>query len=293
MIDSDPFLSFEEFLLAPLAEVVPLAPQTMIFAAGGTRRSAALAGVPATGSEYAQWAYDQMIACFELFFEHGVRHIITHAIIPSQYQEITENYREQLLNWVDWVLAGPKALAGYQRLGWKVRLLGAESLPELAPVAQRLRENPAPEQAPTLWYTITPDEAAPWDVLLDAVHRSGAKTQAQAIRAQFGEDLPPATLYIGSGKPGVFPAVVPPLLMGKMQCYWTQRPGFILDRETIRAILYDYAYTRSTWRADKTGRAEQVLKNRRIWEQAPIIGLGMRLGPFWYPTPVSDPRDFE
>jgi hypothetical protein len=290
---SPSFLSFEEFLVAPLDEITPQAPQTMIFAAGGTRRSAALAGIVPTGSGYAQWAYDQLIACFDLFFQHGVRHIITHAIIPSQYQEITQNYREQLLNWVDWVLAGPQALMGYQRQGWKVRLLGAESLPELAPVAQRLRTSQAPTDAPTLWFTVTPDEAAPWEVLLAAVHRTGATTQAEAIRAQFGEDIPPATLYIGSGKPGVFPAVVPPLLMGKMQCYWTQRPGFILERETIRAILYDYAYTRSTWRADKTGRAEQVLKDRQIWEQAPILGLGMRLGPFWYPEPVSDPRRME
>ena len=111
----------------------------MIFAAGGTRRSAVLAGIPSTGDEYAHWAYHQMISCFELFFEHGVRHIITHAIIPSQYNEVTEDYREKLLLWADRVLAGPEAIAGYQRLGWRVRLLGSEHLPILENAATRVR----------------------------------------------------------------------------------------------------------------------------------------------------------
>lgn len=279
---------FDEFLAFPSDAIAHLAPETMIFAAGGTRRRAILAGINITSNEYPQWSFLQMLTSFKLFFEHGVRHIITHAIIPSQYQEVTKGYRDQLLQWVDWGLSSPKALASYQQLGWRIRLLSTDGLPQLEPVAARLRENPAPQDAPTLWITATPNESAPWDSLLAAIHRSGAKTHAEAIRAQFGEDIPPAALYIGSGKPGVFPAVVPPLLMGQMQCYWTQRPGFVVDLETVRAVLYDFAYTRKTWQKDKTGRAEFVLKNQEIWENAPTLGLGVRLGPFWYPGPISD-----
>ena len=76
--------------------------------------------------------------------------------------------------------------------------------------------------------------------------------------------------------------------MGKLQCYWTLRPGFILDRETVRRILYDYAYTRKTWQKDKTDRAEKVLEDRDRWENAPILGLGRRVGPFWYPVWSGD-----
>jgi len=281
--------TFAEFLASPNEDMSGIAPETMILAAGGTRRSAAIAGVSMTGNEYAQWAYHQMIACFELFFAHGVRNIITHAVIPTQYKEITQDYREKLLKWVDWVLAGPEAMAGYQQRGWQVRLWGTDNLPEVDLVAKRLRESPAPTHGPKLCFTVTPQEEAPWSSLLTAVHQSGARTQAEAIRAQFGEDIPPVTLYIGSGKPAIFPSIVPPLLMGKVQCYWTQRPGFILEKETVRAILYDYAYSRNTWQKDKTGRAEQALEYQHIWKQAPILGLGMRLGPFWYPQPISHP----
>ena len=228
--------------------------------------------------------HDQMIACFQLFFECGVRYIFTHAIIPSQYQEITKGYREQLLNWVDQILAGEPALSGYRLLGWNTRLLGTESLPEIYPAANRLHQNWNNPEGPTLWFTVTPNENAPWEILLDAAARSGARTQSEAIRAQFGADIPPATMYIGSGKPSVFPAVVPPLLMGKMQSYWLQRPGFIIEPRIVKAILYDYAFTRKTWQQDKTGRAEKVLDNRDLWEEAPILGLGVRRGPFWYPN---------
>lgn len=285
---ADQIPSFEKFLATPAVEIAHLAPQSMIFAAGATRRSAALAGVATTGDTYARWAYNRMIECFELFFELGVGHIITHAIIPSQYNEVTEGYRKKLLDWVDWIVAGPEALEGYQRRGWKARLAGTENLPELELVAARLRENPAPSEAPTMWVTVTPTQSAPWDSVLGAVHQSGAKTQAEAIRALYGEDIPPVTLYILGGKPLIFPAVVPPLLMGQMQCYWTSRPGFILDYKTVREILYDYAYTRKTWQKDKTGRAAKVLEDRARWENAPIQGLGMRVGPFWYPQPYID-----
>lgn len=280
-----------EFLAGPIDAVRELAPQTLIFAAGGTRRSAAMNGVSTTGNEYAQWAYNQMMACFDLFFKHGVKHIITHAVIPSQYQETTLDYREKLLKWVDWVLAGPAAMAGYQQRGWQVRLWGTENVPEVEHVAQRLRASSAPDGAPMMCFTITPDEEAPWNSLFSAVQRSGATTQAEAIRAQYGDNIPPATLYIGSGKPAIFPAIVPPLLMGKVQCYWMQRPGFILEEETIRTLLYDYAYTRNTWKKDKTGRAEQALVSQQVWQQAPLLGLGMRLGPFWYPLPIAPPPE--
>ena len=52
-------------------------------------------------------------------------------------------------------------------------------------------------------------------------------------------------------------------------------------------MFYDYAYLRPTWRADKLDRAKAALAHREAWEDGPILGLGMRLGPFWYPAPTS------
>jgi hypothetical protein len=285
--------TFEAFLALQTEQIASLAPETMIFAAGGTRRRAVLAGIDPTSDEYPRWSFGQMVTCFNLFFSHGVRHIITHAIVPTQYQEITKGYRENLLKWVEWNLSNPAALAEFRQRRWRVLLIGAEHLPEFQPLAETLRQNSASIDGPTIWMAVTPATTSPWNAMLAAIHRSGARTQAEAIEAQFGESIPPVSLYIGSGKPGIFPAVVPPILMGKMQCYWAQRPGFITDKKSVRAVLYDFAFTRKTWMKDKTGRAEQVLERQDIWEEAPILGLGVRIGPFWYPAPIDDPTSLE
>jgi hypothetical protein len=106
------------------------------------------------------------------------------------------------------------------------------------------------------------------------------------VAAFYGEEIPPATLYLGAGKPQVEDSQIPLLLVGKLECYWRQHLGYDLDAEMLRTILYDYAYLRPTWQADKTGRAEQVTTYAQAWQEPPIVGMGTRLGPFWYPAPI-------
>ena len=114
-----------------------------------------------------------------------------------------------------------------------------------------------------------------------------ACTRAEAIHALYGEDVPLITLYLAFGKPTISADLLPPLLAGPVQCYWTQRPGYQLTTDELRLVLFDNAFLRKTWREDKTGRAEQAMATRAAWEQGPILGLGMRIGPFWYPRPYA------
>jgi hypothetical protein len=107
----------------------------------------------------------------------------------------------------------------------------------------------------------------------------------------YGEAIPPITLFLSSGKPSFSLNLLPPLLVGNVQCYWRQQPGHSLTEPEWRTILYDYAYTRSTWRQDKEGRAEQALAHLEIWKNAPTLGIGTQLGPFWYPAAIPTPED--
>jgi hypothetical protein len=134
-----------------------------------------------------------------------------------------------------------------------------------------------------VWWYVHARPESPWESLFALIVRSGASSRAEAIRAVYGEDIPLATLYVGFGKPLVVPDLVPPLLMGELQCYWTQRPGSDIGEETVRRILYDYAYLRRTWREDKRGRYAQVSAQRALWNRQIILGTGTRLGAFWYP----------
>ncbi len=283
--------TLEEFQESTFETVRAVAPSTLIFAAGGTRRGAALAGVSPQSDDYARWSRERMMSCFDLIFRHGVQHIFTFAIVNSQFEEVTEGYREKLIGWVDWGLAGPEALSDYDDLGWRVRLLGAEGIRPLQETARRLDKATPDRYGHTLWWYVVPDLDAPWRWLLDAAHHAQAQTREEVVRALYGENIPPASLFLSFGKPMVSPALLPPPLIGSLHCYWLQRPSYELSQRQFRHILYDYAYLRATWQEDKGGRAEQALNHREVWEDGPTIGLGQRLGPFWYPAPIDPPEE--
>ncbi|MBK9711833.1 MAG: hypothetical protein IPO81_10980 [Kouleothrix sp.] len=279
--------SLEEFLAAPIEQVAPVAPATLIFAPGGTRRRAMLAGIAPHSEEYARWSREQMIACSALWFQHGVRHLFMNVLRPSQLEEVGY-YRRRVLSWLEHGLAGPGPLEDYRRRDWRVRLIGAETLPELHDAAARLREATAQAAGPTLWFLVAPTPDAPWQLLQAALRQAAAPTMAEAIRALYGEPVPPATMFVGFGKPLLAPELLPPLLAGDLQCYWTQRPGYDLDANNLRRILYDYAYVRSTWTADKSSRYDAVPEQRSLWERPLVLGLGRREGAFWYPQQEHD-----
>jgi hypothetical protein len=273
----------EAFLVAPAEEVARVAPATVIFAPGGTRRSAALAGISPQSDTYAHWIREQMIAGNTMFFQHGVRHLFMNVLRPPQLAEVGY-YRSRLLAWLQWGLAGPEALADYQRLGWRVRLLGTELLPELQPVAERVYTATAETQGPTLWCFVMPTYDAPLQWLLAAHANSSAPSPQAMVEALYGEALPPATMFVGFGKPMITPDLLPPLLAGDLQCYWYQQPGYLCDQSTLRRMIYDTAYTRKTWTADKSSRYTDIDAQRALWEQPKVLGLGRRTGAFWYPT---------
>jgi hypothetical protein len=286
--------SLQEFLSAPPEVVAAVAPQTMIYAVGGTRRSAALSGI-ALGDEYARWSEPRFRATTALCFHLGVRHLIAPVGRPQIFAE-TGIYRREFCRWITLALTNDAALTFYRRANWRVRLIVAgAALPELADTASRLEEVTREATGPRLWVLTTPDYDALWRWIL----ASGAVTREAAVARLFGEAIPPATLLLSFGKPLVALDHLPPMLFEEIQCYWTQRPGYSLTERELRTILYDRAYLRSTWRHDKTGRERDALRHRHAWgEHAPLIGLGRRLGPYWYPVthtpasslPVSDPR---
>jgi hypothetical protein len=273
--------ALEAFLAAPAEQVAQVAPSTVIFAVGGTRRSAALAGVSPESDAYARLSRERMVDCFEQFFRLGVRHLFTSVLRPGQLDEVGL-YRERLISWLDWGLAGPEALKDYRRLGWRVRLLGADGMPELQHVVARLAAaTPAGER--TLWLYVAPQRGALWAQMLAAARQARAATQEALIEALFGEALPQAGMYIGFGKPLLTNDIVPLALCGETQCYWIQQPGYELDEPMLRRMLYDYAYLRPTWVQDKTERYAQAREQRALWESRAILGLGVRVGGFWYP----------
>lgn len=278
--------SLEEFLTAPIETVIAVAPSTILYVPGGTRRQAVFAGISAEGDEYARWAQERMFAFTELVFRYGVRHFFMMVAPPEQFQETTSNYSEHLWRWLDWGLAGPQALERYQHSNWRVRILFSNQIPQLSDAGARLCESSPQESDHTLWYGVIPTYDLPWRCMVEAICQSQEKSQDEAAHILYGEKIQSLSLYLGNGKPVLSLSWFPPFLaeQGKFQCYWLQRPGYSLDERQLRMIIYDYAYLRQTWQADKTGRAQRAYEYRQIWEQAGILGMGTHVGGYWFPA---------
>ncbi len=272
------------FLTAPDTEVAAVAPATAVWILSGTRRRAAMEGIPLDDT-YIEWSRKQMVENISIFFRLGIRHLIMPSFGPNQMAEGGQ-YGERILDWAIQALAGPTMLAEYRRRGWRARLLVPSPVPALHEAAARLAQEPAPSGAPTVWFYFVTDHSDPWRDLLDAVHRTGAQTYAEAQQAVYGEEIPAAALLLGFGKPVVGTTLVPPLLLGPaIQCYWTQRAGAQLTEAMLREILYDYAYTRHTFQPDHQARYEQPADQQALWDTTAVLGLGVALNGFWYPAP--------
>jgi hypothetical protein len=275
--------TLDDFLAAPLADVAAVAPPTAVISVNGTRRSAALDGIRPHTDEFVTWSQPSLLTYMDLLFTHGVRHVFAAAIIAPNMAEFG-TYRERFLRLTEHGLASPEMLEEYARRGWRVRMIGTQNIPELQPVAEVLVRATPPNWSHTLWWTMTPTPEAPWDTVFDAIARTGARTPAEAIRALYGENIPPASMFISFGKPIMIYDLIPPLLVGNLQSYWLQRPGYRLDRPMLRTIFYDYAYLRSTSES-VIEKYTDVTAHRAVWETNAVLGMGQRLGPFWYPLP--------
>lgn len=283
--------TLKTFLAAPAAAVATVAPASVLVAVGGSRRDAALAGVAPHSDDYVDYTRGRMITMLDLLFQHGVQHVFTTAIRPGQLAE-TGPYRAKLLHWADQGLAGEAALADYARLGWRVRLCSIEDVPELQDTAARL-VNATPDRfTHTVWWIVSRTAGSPWEYVLAAALRAGARTQKEAIRALYGEPIPLITMMLSFGKPMIVPDIVPPLLVGNMQCYWYQQPGYAIDEPTLRRIIYDYAFLRPTWRSNRDDRYDTVEQHRTLWDNTHVLGLGRRVADFWIPF-TGPPEEYE
>ncbi|MFL5802898.1 MAG: hypothetical protein ACJ8CR_14300 [Roseiflexaceae bacterium] len=268
MLSTTTIPTLEDFLAAPLADIAAVAPPTVAISVNDARSNAALDGITPRIDEFAAWPQPSLPAYIDLLFTNGVRHVFAAASISP--------------NMADQGLASPEMLEDYARRGWRVRVLGAEGIPELQPIAEAFVRATPPNWSRTLWWTMTPTPEAPWDALFDTIARTGARTPADAIRALYGEVIPPAGMFLSFGKPLIIYDLVPPLLVGNVQSYWLQRPGHRLDERMLRTIIYDYAYLRPTGQQIDEKYLD-VTAHRAVWETNAALGMGQRRGSFWYP----------
>lgn len=278
----------EEFLAAPHEVIAAIAPRSMVYAPGGTRRSAAFAGIEPGSERYLRWLSEQMLPCLETIFRYGVNHVFMPFIMLGHVNEANADIAKEVVIPAARLATDPYLLTSFRDRGWRLRLTTCAYHELLQPYMQRLHEGTATDSRHTLWGTMVPSHSLWWSNLLALARMQQIESHDDAIRALYGESIPPITLCLSFGKPMVSPDLFPPLLMGSVQCYWSQQIGYSLTDQQFRKVLYDAVYLRKTWQKDKAMRAKEAQDDQTIWEQEVVLGLGKRLGPFWYPE-LSQP----
>ncbi|MFL5807178.1 MAG: hypothetical protein ACJ8CR_36290 [Roseiflexaceae bacterium] len=274
-------IALEAFLVAPIEAVIAVAPQTVMIAITGTRRAAVLAGKPFQGDEYVRWSRERVFDFLDLLFRHGIQHIVATTIVPVNLAEHAAT-RQRYLEAAVEGMAGAEARADYARIECRARLIASPDLHSLHTVDAELRQATAGRSSQTVWWHVIAGADDPWRMVFAAAQQAQTSTRADLLRALYGEDIPPATMFLGFGKPVIAPHSFPPLLVGDIQCYWSQRPGFSMDERMLRRILYDYAYVRPHGR-----RASAPEQQRAAGETDAVLGVGRRLGGFWYSAPFA------
>jgi hypothetical protein len=277
-------ISLEEFLRADTETVAKVMPQTVMFAAGGTRRDAVLNGVSLYDvRELAAFSMKQFYDTAQRMFKYGVRHIFALTVHSKQLYE-TGEYRNYVIDGTRLAI-GELSYPYYEALNCRGKFVGAEDVPELMGLAEELEARTGKNDGGTVWWLATGSNDMVWERTLRAAQ--GATSRQEVVRNYFGEDVPPAGWFLSYGKPFFSPEIMPLVLIGEeTHSYFYQRPGYILTDEELRTIAYDYAYVRKTWVPDKMARYIEVPGQQEIWAQNPILGLGRRVGSFWYPQEI-------
>jgi hypothetical protein len=274
--------TLDEFLAAPVEAVSAVAPRSMVYAPGGTRRSATFAGVEPWSAEYIRLGQDKVTACLEVLFRYGVQNVFMPIIIAGHVNEV-EDIEQQLLLPIGGFVTDPYLLQMVGEHGWRIKLAPCAYTHVLQPYIQRLQEYSSEDAKQTWWMTVTPSYESWWSSLIGLAKSDQVLTRTDAIYAMYGEHIPPISLCLAFGKPMLSPDLLPPLLMDNVQCYWSQQAGYTLSDQQFRTVLYDFAYLRQTWQKNKTARAKEAQAQQKFWEQEVILGLGKRIGPYWYP----------
>jgi hypothetical protein len=275
--------TLEHFLAAPIEEIQAVAPATMVLAGAGTRREAILHGIPL--DQYANWSMSRLTDVCLRIFDLGIKDLFVPVIRATQAAE-TGKYGRQLWDVARQTLGDIQNLERLVTAGVQVRCFGKRSMPEIVELLDEIEAFSARGSGTrTLWWLFARTAESPWNEALAAICAAGATSHADAIRAVYGRPIEPVGVYLAFGKPFFSVELMPPLLEGQAAAFWYQQPGYPLTEPLLRRILYEAAFVRRTWVPDKSDRYNDVLTQRAIWEQPLVLGLGQRVGDFWYPLP--------
>ena len=299
---------FQNLSTPQVAEIVrEQGPRTVVFAAGGTKRWFILNHLDGWPTDMSYWqgylthAGERFLNIVQMFFDHGVHTLFTHAIVPGQLEGQGEEYISLALT------TGMERVAGtaefvhfYEEYGVRVRLYGnyrqvlkgspyEGSLDLFDKITERTKAN---DQHLLYWgFNSQEDQVTPILELATQYYRDHgrAPSRDQIVRLYYGEPLDPVDVYVGFNRPKIA-NLMPPLLESKADLYFTVGPSFDFSLRQLRKILYDHLFARRGQHRNYSELpAEAFSEMQKFYRQNRdgVTGVGRRYEPgaVWHPLP--------
>ena len=305
-------MNHNTFINLPTAEIAEIVheqgPEVCVFIINGTRRWFMLEHAqPAQNfaSAYFEATSKRLIELCQLLFDHGINTLLL-PVFNSQLMARGDHYIKMMGESLPHLTNHPRFLDFYKAYEIRVRFYGAHRhclartpYAHLSEQFDQLTAQTLTHTKHQLFYGICAHDAAESlaTLAIDYYKANGYVPNKQTlIEMYYGEYVPPANLFISSGKPHT--SDMPLMTSGREQLYFSVAPAFYLDQMQLRTILYDYLYTRTAKRSDYKTLQPQDWAQMRQFFQANLgktLGVGAKKKEWnmWHPLPqVTVPKDF-
>lgn len=303
-------IPLERFLQLSAEEVAALVRGTgqkvCVFPVNGTRRWFMLEHADKIGDDFFSAYMDESIRnhveLCSMFFDHGIRTILAPVFGRELMRRGDEYTRRVGMDGLVRTATDEHYREFFARYDVKVRFYGdyrdvltgtpyEYALKSIYEVTEATRKNSHYQ----LFFGVFADEAFETIARLSVEHflAQGVVPDKQTlIRKYYGEDLPPASLFIGFDKFSAFD--MPLLSTGEEDLYFAVSPSPYMTERQLRTILYDHIFLRRVPEPDYTALSHDELDWLRGYYRScrdQVLGAGSLKFGLWLPQTMGQEDD--
>lgn len=303
-------IPFERFLQLPTEEVAALVNATgqkvCVFPVNGTRRWFMLEHEDKIGNDFIEAYMNESIKnhveLCAMLFDHGIQTILA-PVFGRELMHRGDEYTKRVgMDGLVRTATDGNYLDFFARYDVKVRFYGdyrdvltgtpyEYALKSMYDLTEATKHNTRHR----LLFGVFADESLETVARLSVEHylAQGAVPDKQTlIRKYYGEDLSPASIFIGFDKFNAFD--MPLLSTGEEDLYFSVSPSPYMTERQLRAILYDHIYLRRMPEPDYTKLSRDALdwlRNYYRENQNRVLGVGELKFDLWLPQTLGQKDD--
>ncbi|MEJ2208437.1 MAG: diterpene synthase [Anaerolineae bacterium] len=279
--------------------------KVVVFPINGTRRWFLLEHAPRPEEDwlatYLEVAGQRHIELYRLFFDHGLRTLVTPVFGPDLLERGGE-YMQVFVDGLVRIATGAEFVDFYDTCQVRVRFYGdyrAFFAPTpyayLSDLFDEAAERTRQHGRFRLFFGVCAQDATETVANLAVSYyaqNGNVPDRETLVRMYYGEDVGPVDLFVGFDKFSAFD--MPLISTGNEDLYFTVAPSPYMTQSQLRDILYDHLYARRGGEPDYGAMEADDWQRMRAFyrlNRDRTLGIGTKRGPIWYPRGRVEPPD--